>query len=382
LFRQQRPLPRSALLLALIAVTVFLVGCGDIIGSSNWPGLSTDGEQLYIAYGGGVAAVDVETRSVNWVFPREGSPTLQFYAPPAVANGRLIVGDYGASQGLFSPNLKVSIYALQNNGQQFPSPLWTADTLAKDRIIAPPLYVNGTVYVGTADNSLLALEADNGALRWQFDTGHSIWAQPVYGDGLLYVASLDKKLYALNEQTGTEIWRKELTGAIVGTPALSDELVFIGSFDKTLHALDRQTGAERWTAVANDWIWAAPVYADGSVYFADIDGYVYGYAADSGQEQWRVTLPGTIQATPVVHEDLLIILTADKESALDQGAVIALDRADGSIRWQQSNREPLYATPAVIGEQLAVAVQSDSAILLFFNIADGSLIWRLPPIER
>lgn len=382
MLRLRRPLSKSVLFFTLLLASFLLAGCGDIIGSSNWPGLSTDGERVFVAYGGGVASVNVEDRSVNWIFPGEANAALQFYAPPTVANGRLIVGDYGASQGMLSPTLKVSIYALQNNGQQTPTVLWTADALAKDRIIAPPLSVNGAVYVGTADNTLLALEAENGALRWQFDTGHSIWAQPVYDDGVLYVASLDKKLYALDEQTGAEIWRKELTGAIVGAPAIGEGMIFIGSFDRQLHALDLKTGVERWSTAANDWIWAAPVYHDGSVYFADIDGYVYAYNAGDGREQWRVTLPGTIQATPVVYEDTLIIVAADKENAIDQGAVVALDRADGGIRWQQTNREPLYATPVVVGGQLAVAVQSDSAILLFFNVTDGSLLWRLPPIER
>ena len=382
MLRPQRPYPKSALFFALLLVSFLLVGCGDIVGSSNWPGLTTDGERVYVAYGGGVASVNVEERSVNWIFPNEANATLQFYAPPAVANGRLIVGDYGASQGFFSPGLKVGIYALQNNGQQTPTVLWNADTVAKDRIIAPPLSVNGTIYVGTADNTLLALEAENGALRWRFDTGHSIWAQPVYEDGILYIASLDKRLYALDEQTGAEIWRKELTGAIVGTPAIGEGMVFIGSFDRQLHALDLKTGAEQWSIAAADWIWAAPIYSDGSVYFADIDGHVYAYDAADGREQWRVTLPGAIQATPVIYEDTVIVVSINLENAIDQGAVVALDRADGSIRWQQTNREPLYATPVAVGGQLAVAVQSDSAILLFFNITDGSLTWRLPPIER
>lgn len=368
----------------MLLVSFLLVGCGDIIGSSNWPGLSTDGERVYIAYGGGVAAVNVENRSVDWIFPREANATLQFYAPPAVVNGRFIIGDYGASQGFFSPGLKVSIYALENNGAQAPTVLWTADTLAKDRIIAPPLYVNGTVYVGTADNTLLTLDAETGALIWQFSVGHSIWAQPVYEDGILYVASLDKKLYALNAETGQPVWNApvELAGAISGTPAVGEGLIFIGSFDKKLHALDLTTGAEQWSAAANDWIWAAPVYADGSVYFADIDGYIYAYDAASGREEWRTNVPGTIQATPLVHEDMLIIVAADIESALDQGAVFALNRTNGSVRWQQTNPDPLYATPVVANGQLAVAVQSDTAILLFYNVADGSLLWRLPTIER
>jgi outer membrane protein assembly factor BamB len=382
LFRTQRPLPKSALILALILVSFLLAGCSDIIGSSNWPGLSTDGEQLYVAYGGGVAAVNVENRSISWIFPNEDNATLQFYAPAAVDNGRLIVGDYGASQGFFTPGLKVSVYALQNNGAQMPTVLWTADDLATDRIIAPPLYVNGAVYVGTADNSLLALEAETGALRWQFKTSHSVWAQPVYANGILYVASLDKKLYALDAESGDEIWRKEFTGAIAGSPAINEGRIYIGSFDKKLYALDAQTGAEEWSTAANDWIWAAPVYADGSVYFADIDAYVYAYDAESGREQWRVTLPGTIQATPVIYEDTVIVVTADIENAAAQGAVVALDRATGAVRWQQTNRDPFYATPVIVADQLAVAVQSETDSLLFFNPVDGSLLWRLPPIER
>lgn len=62
-----------------------------------------------------------------------------------------------------------------------------------------PAVVNGTVYVGSVDNRVYALDAATGRQHWAFKTGDWVGSSPAVVDGTVYVGSSDGKLYALTE---------------------------------------------------------------------------------------------------------------------------------------------------------------------------------------
>jgi eukaryotic-like serine/threonine-protein kinase len=53
------------------------------------------------------------------------------------------------------------------------------------------------LYVASYDQTLTALDARDGTLRWQFTAGGAIHATPAVCDGHVYVATLDGVVYAL-----------------------------------------------------------------------------------------------------------------------------------------------------------------------------------------
>ena len=78
-----------------------------------------------------------------------------------------------------------------------------------------------------------------GAPIWEFETGGIVESSPAIGsDGTVYVGSHDKKLYAINGKSGVKLWEFE-TGQLVGSsPAIgSDGTVYVGSKDKKLYAI-------------------------------------------------------------------------------------------------------------------------------------------------
>ncbi len=224
----KRPFLRPLFLL-LILSGLLLTACGSQVASTNWPGLSTDGDKLYLANGPGVSVYDAQTQTLNWRYPNANddvNQALQFYSAPSVQEKRVIFGDYGASSGILSPRVTVSVYARGDVDSGESLDLWTTSAVAFDKIVAPPLQVGDVVYVGTADNLMLALDATNGEKIWEFEAGHSIWGQPAYSGGKLYVTSLDRSLHALDAQTGVELWETQFEGAIASRPVLNDDLVF------------------------------------------------------------------------------------------------------------------------------------------------------------
>lgn len=370
-----RPHARPVAWLLLVAIgLILLTGCAGRTTNTNWAGLSTDGAKVYLAFGPRVLAYDPAAQSQSWIYPTEDG-TVNFFAAPSAQDGRVVFGDYGRAGGFFSPRVTTSIYAVQETDAGAAAELWTNSESAGDKIVAPPLQVEDTVYVGTADNFILALNANDGSQIWSYETDHAIWGQPAYRDGTLYVASMDWSVYALNAETGDFVWNTRLGGALPSRPVLGEELLYVSSFDNHVHALDIATGEEQWQAAANDWVWGAPALADGMLYFGDIAGNLFAVDAITGEQQWTQPTETVVQTSPVVVGDLLYV-ASERAGETPTGALTAYDVASGQQRWTQPTSAPLYATPVVVDDTIIVALQNADALLIGFDLAQGQERWR------
>ena len=396
MFIAKRPFSRLIILVLFLA-TIVLTSCAGAATAANWPGISTDGENLFVAHGSGVFGLEAASQDLLWSY-RPDNAALFFYAPPSVENGRAIIGDFGAAQGLFSPQTVVSIYGLDVDGST-AQVAWTRNDLAKDRIVAAPLQIEDIAYVATSDNLLLALDADTGDELWRFTAEFSIWAQPTYHDGTLFVASMDRHIYAIDADDGTEKWAVELNGAMSAQPVINpaENLVYAASYDQEVHALHMDSGDEAWVVKASDWIWSAPVLADGALYFGDSSGNVFAVNAATGELLWEngihrmnvvtgvaqnppLEITGAIQASPVVQDDVVYFVSLGNSES-DEGLLVAMDTVTGEELWQKTTPAPLFSTPVIIGDVIIVAMQSDVGILQAYELETGDLDWSYVPPE-
>jgi outer membrane protein assembly factor BamB len=354
--------------------------------------MSLDGDVVYVAYGPGVVAVDISEEEQTWSYPSEPGRNVQFYAAPSVSNGRIVFGDYGASGGLLSPGVTVQVYAYgldenvegsglgcENANDATPGCLWiqgpSRHEYINDRIVAPPLQVGDRVFVGTADNYVLALDATSGESVWPvpFEAGHSIWGQPIYDDGVLYVGSLDKNVYALNADTGDEIWQTLVDGSVSDRAVDDTDLVYVGSFDRQVHALDKVSGATIWTAPADAAVWGAPTLADGVVYFVNLNGNLSAVDAETGESVWSQAVGDYTVASPVVDDDTVYVATAGNPASAQgerRGRLFAFSAGSGEEVWSSPLLLPaaVYTTPVVVGEDIVVAITGSEALLEIVNI--------------
>ena len=74
---------------------------------------------------------------------------------------------------------------------------------------------------------------------WEFKTGGVVNSSPAIGsDGTVYVGSHDKKLYAINGKSGVKLWEFETGDSVDSSPAIGfDGTVYVGSWDKKLYAI-------------------------------------------------------------------------------------------------------------------------------------------------
>src|SRR4029453_12498371 len=63
---------------------------------------------------------------------------------------------------------------------------------------SPTVAADGTVYVGSNDNKVYALDGATGKKKWEFVTGYMVGSSPALGtDGTVFAVSSDGLLYAL-----------------------------------------------------------------------------------------------------------------------------------------------------------------------------------------
>lgn len=83
------------------------------------------------------------------------------------------------------------------NGPEVPVLKWSYTT-GGDVKSSPAIGADGTIYVGSCDDNLHAINAD-GSLQWSYTTGYYVKSSPAIGaDGTIYVGSWDDDLYAIN----------------------------------------------------------------------------------------------------------------------------------------------------------------------------------------
>ena len=104
---------------------------------------------------------------------------------------------------------------------------------------SPAIGSDGTIYVGSDDDNLYAINPD-GSKKWEFDTFAEIIYSPEIGsDGTIYfgVWGWGNYLYAINPD-GSRKWRFDTFAGVVTSPAIgSDGTIYVGSRYKNLYAI-------------------------------------------------------------------------------------------------------------------------------------------------
>lgn len=148
-----------------------------------------------------------------------------------------------------------------------------------DFLLSSPMVEGDTVYFGSGDHHVYALDAATGKLRWKFEAGDVVHSSPAIANGVLYIGCWDGVMYALNAKTGGLLW-KYATGTdavhfmqgIPGSPAVVNGIVVFGSRDNFIYALDAHTGKLIWRQEnGGSWVIASPAIQDGVVYVTTSD---------------------------------------------------------------------------------------------------------------
>ncbi|MFC1715987.1 PQQ-binding-like beta-propeller repeat protein [Candidatus Poribacteria bacterium] len=119
------------------------------------------------------------------------------------------------------------------------------------------------------------------------------------------------------------------------------------------------------------WIYTSPVIVDDTVYVGAKAGYA-AYDLETGDQQWYTKIEGndawSCYASPQIYDDLLIAL-------VQRRGIIALNRKDGTIAWEQELAvEYQYPSPVVFGDLLVSG--GDAKSLAVLQAQSGEIVWH------
>jgi outer membrane protein assembly factor BamB len=247
---------------------------------------------------------------------------------------------------------------------------------ARPVVSSPSIGADGTVYVGSLDSKLYALNTSDGSVKWTYATGSWVTSSAAIAvDGTVYIGSWDAKLYALNSADGSLEWSHATGGGIIGSAAISaDGTVYIGSGDGKVYALNPADGGVKWAHVAGNAVNSSPVIGtDGTIYVGSDDMNVYALNPADGTVKWVYVTSGLVHSSPAISADGTVYVGSD------DGKVYALNASDGSLKWSYATANIVASSPAIAVDG-TIYVGSDDYNVYALNPLDGSIKWSFTTV--
>lgn len=272
------------------------------------------------------------------------------------------------------------------------SKVWTADagtgSSSRGRLSAVPLVADGKVFTLDAGGNVTAFAASSGATLWSANvTPKPERKTEGFGGGLaldgghLYATTGYGTVVALNPSNGGVIWTKQVGKPVRSSPTASGGKVYFVSTDNILYALSGSSGDEVWRArglpqaatILNN---VSPAVSGGIVVAPFPAGDVIAFSAGSGQSTWTESLMRSSDSTAASG-----ILGDPARPVIDRGVVFAVSHGGKMIATAESTGERLWTRniastqmPWVAGD--TVYVVDTSGRMLALSRADGSVRWN------
>jgi outer membrane protein assembly factor BamB len=295
-----------------------------------------------------------------------------------------------------------------------PALAWTFE--AGESVESTPAIAAGTVFVGSLDGHLYALELATGKERFRYQAGGEIKSSPAVRDGVVYVGDESGTFHAVDARTGKRRWAFEAGGAVTSSAnfaaAGQRTLALFGSYDNFLYAVDATTGQLAWKLETESYVHATPAVAAGVAYVAGCDGFLRSVRMSDGRELGKVSLGGYAAASAALAGGRAFVGTFENEvlavsldglaiawrfkdaarefpfyasPAVASTAVVvggrdkrvrALDAATGKERWSFATPARVDASPVVAADRVVAASLSGDLYLL--SLATGEQLWHYP----
>jgi outer membrane protein assembly factor BamB len=322
-------------------------------------------------------AVDAASGVLRWKFPSGGpvnsSPGVwgglvyfasldgKFYAIDS-SKGKLVWKFETEGERRF---VAPGIHGIQPRTEMMPDPF--------DVFLSSPAFENDTVFFGSGDHNVYALNSRTGGLKWKFTTGNVVHASPAVANGVVYVGSWDRYFYALNAETGKMLWRFA-TGedpvihnqvGIASSAAVANGIVYFGCRDGHFYAVDAHTGKKKWVHDNHmGWVIASPAVREGVVYFTTSDGTRFkALNAASGQVVFSVLNKDVSFSSPAIANGSAYYGTTD-------GWLHAVDIKTGRVTAEFQTE----GSKSNSSKYLTDSGKPDSAKIFPDNTLDGAIV--------
>jgi outer membrane protein assembly factor BamB len=279
-------------------------------------------------------------------------------------------------------------------------------------IVGQPLLAAGILYVCVPDVTY-ALDAHDGAVRWQRETGCEVaaipfadYAQPILAGGLLYSGS-----FALDPQDGSVRWRLPPNSS----PGAVGHGMLYAYSEEFVYALDADSGRLRWQYVFDDVAGDDRASAGNIVYVSDLNFEVTAFTASSGKKVWSRYIANFSSISAGCGTSLIYVGAGLALYALDAAtgkqiwayqtggraypsmascagdalfftgdSIYAVNAVSGVRRWQTSVGAYLtFTAPTLVDGILFVGeTGSVNGVLYALSASTGKVLWHVGGIDH
>ena len=292
------------------------------------------------------------------IIPGAISPTLDLGLVTITNSGEyhVVVSNKFGSVESETANLKVSKVVESN---------WKFKIISdgSDFFSSPALGSDGTIYVGSRDRNIYAINPD-GSKKWKFKTGNGVYSSPAIGsDGIIYVGTYN--LYAINPD-GSKKWEFKTGSDFFSSPALgSDGTIYVGSINGKIYAINPD-GSNKWEFKTGDRVLSSPALgSDGTIYVGSYDDHLYAINLD-GSKKWEFRTNGWIFSSPTLGSDGTIYVGSWDNQ------LYAIN-PDGSNKWEFRTGSKILSSPALGGDGTIYVGSSDGNIYVIQTSTTGVL---------
>lgn len=243
-----------------------------------------------------------------------------------LAKGKWIAGSIIVNNTIVAPSSDGNVYAISSDGNKLwnftgGGPFW-----------ATPASDGKIVYAPSMDHFLYALNLSDGSLVWKKDMGAaSVYGMTLDKDGTIYLSTLANQVLAINASNGDIKWRFSTKGNLWAVPVVNKGVVYVGDLSNKVYAILASDGSSKWEVDGGAPITSSPAITPDGMIFAAETGVVF-HMDFSGAKSWSQTInSGKLYSTPVVTAGNLVVVGVLPNAATDP-ILVAYDFT-GAQKW-------------------------------------------------
>jgi outer membrane protein assembly factor BamB len=279
-------------------------------------GIAADGGFVYVTAGyDELLCVDSQKGDIKW----RAKLTSPSRAAPTVIGGRVFVTTL--SNSVLALNASDGKVEWEFAGIGQGTGLIGAASPAATTELVVPAFSSGEIY---------ALRSGNGTVAWSDNLSNSlrlggmtalsdIRGLPVIDENVVYAISFGGKFAAIDLNTGARLWQKDIAGA--KTPWVSGNRLFVISSESQIVSLDKKTGAVLWVSQLARFkdkedktgpiVWTGPLMAGNRLMAFSSDGRVAEIDAEKGTLIREWNSGKDVRISPIIAGGTLYILGED-----------------------------------------------------------------------
>jgi eukaryotic-like serine/threonine-protein kinase len=255
---------------------------------------------------------------------------------------------------------------------------------------------SNTVFFGSSNNILYALDKKSGTIKWQFNSGYAIESSPALYNNAVLFSNNKQTLYSLNAQTGKPNWKLDFGKSLpydwgfdyyYSSPTLVDGSIVIGIKDGYVYNIRAKDGSVAWKFKTDGIVRSTPAVSGGVIYFGDTNGLLYSINFKSGKEAWRFKTTGNglknedfgfdrraIISSPVIAGGKVIFGCRD-------GFFYAVDISNGKELWHVDHNVSWVISSITVKDSIAITGTSDGRFIQAVNVNTGKEIWKYKTVS-